>query len=161
MSNIAVVIPTIRPESMKTFMAAWKPLFEQHRVVLITVHDGTVPTVHAIHYDIDASGRGLNQMTPPMTAVEVMGDAAESLTNFNAGIRNLGFAYAAKYLPNIQYFITLDDDEDPIGDTIQDHLDALSMRVPVSWMSTASEYMRGFPYAVRSEAEVVLSHGVW
>jgi hypothetical protein len=161
MSNIAIVIPTIRPESMKTFMAAWKPLFEKHRVVLITVHDGTVPTVHAIHYDIDASGRGLNQMTPPMTAIEVMGDAAESLTNFNAGIRNLGFAYAAKYLPNIEYFITLDDDEDPIGDTIQDHLDALSMRVPVSWMSTASEYMRGFPYAVRSEAEVVLSHGVW
>ena len=161
MSNIAVVIPSIRPESMKTFMAAWKPLFEKHRVVLITVLDGAVPTVHAIHYDVDASGRGINEMTPPMTAVEVMGAAAECLSNFNAGIRNLGFAYAAKYLPNIEYFITLDDDEDPIGDTIQDHLDALSMRVPVSWMSTASEYMRGFPYAVRSEAEVVLSHGVW
>ena len=157
MQNIAVVIPTIRPESMKTFMAAWEPLFKKHRVVLITVLDGTVPTVSAIHYDID----GRNVMDAPMTAVEVMGDAAKSLTNFNAGIRNLGFAYAAKYLPGIEYFITLDDDEDPIGDTIQDHLDALSMRVPVSWMSTASEYMRGFPYAVRSEAEVVLSHGVW
>ena len=157
MQNIAVVIPTIRPESMKTFMAAWEPLFKKHRVVLITVLDGTVPTVSAIHYDID----GRNVMDAPMTAIEVMGDAAKSLTNFNAGIRNLGFAYAAKYLPGIEYFITLDDDEDPIGDTIQDHLDALSMRVPVSWMSTASEYMRGFPYAVRSEAEVVLSHGVW
>lgn len=161
MQNIAVVIPTIRPESMKTFMAAWEPLFKKHRVVLITVLDGTVPTVSAIHYDIDARSRGMHVTDSPKTAVEVMGDAAESLTNFNAGIRNLGFAYAAKYLPDIEYFITLDDDEDPIGDTIQDHLDALSMRVPVSWMSTASEYMRGFPYAVRSEAEVVLSHGVW
>ncbi len=28
-------------------------------------------------------------------------------------------------------------------------------------MSTASEFMRGFPYGVREEAEVVLSHGVW
>ena len=158
MSNIAVVIPSIRPESMKTFMAAWKHLFKKHRVALITVLDGEEPTVNATQYYSDT--REVLVSTPE-TAVQVMGDAAESLTNFNAGIRNLGFAYAAKYLPDIEYFVTLDDDEDPIGDTIQDHLDALAMRVPISWMSTASEYMRGFPYGVRSEAEVVLSHGVW
>ncbi len=50
MSNIAVVIPSIRPESMKTFMAAWKHLFEKHSVALITVLDGEVPTVNVKQY---------------------------------------------------------------------------------------------------------------
>jgi reversibly glycosylated polypeptide/UDP-arabinopyranose mutase len=90
-----------------------------------------------------------------------MGKYASCLTNFNGGIRNLGFAYIARHMPKVETIITLDDDTLPIGDPIQDHLDALNQRVPISWMSTASEYMRGFPYGVRDEAEVVLSHGVW
>ena len=50
MSNIAVVIPSIRPESMKTFMAAWEHLFKKHSVVLITVLDGEEPTVSTTQY---------------------------------------------------------------------------------------------------------------
>ena len=99
MSNIAVVIPSIRPESMKTFMAAWKHLVKKHSVALITVLDGEVPTVSTTQYYDDTREV---EVTTPKTAVQVMGDAAESLTNFNAGIRNLGFAYAAKYLPDIE-----------------------------------------------------------
>lgn len=144
MNNIAVVIPTIRPASMKIFLDAWRPLFQKHNVLLVRVDDGEKPTV--LGY----------------SPKEVMGKYAECLTNFNAGIRNLGFAYVAKYLPYIEYIITLDDDEVPIGDPIQDHIDALNKKVPVSWLSTAiDDYTRGFPYGIREEAEVVLSHGVW
>lgn len=150
MSNIAVVIPTIRPESMKIFMAAWQPLFDKHDVSLVIVEDGEKPIVYNNEYK-----------NAIFTADFVMGEASSCLSNFVAGIRNLGFAYIAKNYPDIEYIITLDDDEVPIGDPIQDHIDALNMRVPVSWMSTASEYTRGFPYGVRNEAEVVLSHGVW
>lgn len=139
--TVAVVIPTIR--DMRPFMAAWQPLFDKHDVELLVVHDGEVPKVR-------------NE-----TINTLMGEYKDCLTNFNGGIRNLGFAYIAKLLPDVEYIITLDDDETPIGDPIQDHLDALNQRVPVSWMSTASEYMRGFPYGIRDEAEVVLSHGVW
>lgn len=138
---IAVVLPTIR--DIRPFMKAWKPLFDKHKVELVVVYDGKVPVVRELSLQ------------------KVMGKYANCISNFNGGVRNLGFAYVAKYLPDVDTIITLDDDEVPIGDPIQDHLDALSMRVPISWMSTASEYMRGFPYAVRSEAEVVLSHGVW
>lgn len=141
MKTIACVIPTIR--DMRPFMKAWQPLFEKHDVELLIVYDGEVPKVR-------------NE-----TINTLMGDYKDVITNFNGGVRNLGFAYVAKYLPDVEYIITLDDDEVPIGDPIQDHLDALNRRVPVSWMSTASEYMRGFPYGIRSEAEVVLSHGVW
>lgn len=148
MKSIAVVIPTIRPDSYIGFLMAWESLFEKHNVKLITVFDGDKPFV--------IEGTGLRWY-----ADEIMDESASCLSNYVAGIRNLGFAYVAKRCPEIEYIITLDDDEVPIGDPIQDHIDALNMRVPISWMSTASEYMRGFPYGVRDEAEVVLSHGVW
>lgn len=142
----AVVVPTIveRAEIFAKFMDAWQPLFDKHDVQFIKVLDGKVPRVDNL------------------TAKDIMGKYADCLTNHNGGIRNLGFAYVAKYLPEVDIIITLDDDEVPIGDPIQDHLDALNRHVPVSWISTATdEYMRGFPYGIRDEAEVVLSHGVW
>ena len=147
MNTLAIVIPTIRPAQYQRFLKAWGPLFKKHNPVLITVWDGEKPTVETV------AGK--------MTANDVMGGYQTCLSNFVASIRNLGFAYVAKFLPDVQYIITLDDDEKPVGDTIQDHIDALNRRVPVSWISTASEYMRGFPYGVRNEAEVVVSHGVW
>ncbi|MGD0523196.1 MAG: hypothetical protein ABSA43_01415 [Candidatus Microgenomates bacterium] len=140
---IAIVIPTIRPEHFKKFKEDWQPLIEKHDCKLVVVVDGKNPTVNG------------------KSATEIMGKYVSTLTNFNAGIRNLGFAYVAKTLKDCEIIITLDDDVTPVGDTIQDHIEALAKRVPVSWLSTASEYTRGFPYAVRSEAEVVLSHGIW
>lgn len=138
---IAVVVPTIR--DMRPFMEAWRSLFDKHNIELLVIHDGEHP------------------MVKNHTVGDVMGEYKDCLVNFNGGIRNLGFAYVAKYLPEVDIIITLDDDTIPIGDPIQDHLDILNQKVPVSWMSTASEYMRGFPYLIRDEAEVVLSHGVW
>jgi len=145
MSKIAVIVPTVkgREETYDAFVKAWQPLFDAHDIAFLTVYDGEAPSVLGKDWD------------------EVMGEYKDSLSNFNGGIRNLGFAYVAKYLPEVEVIITLDDDTRPVGDTIQDHLDALDKRVPISWVSTASEYMRGFPYGVREEAEVVLSHGVW
>lgn len=149
MNNTAIVVPSIRPDSLKQFMKAWKPLFRKHNAKVVVVIDGEKPIV---------GQEGEIASTPE----SVMGEYASCLTNFNAGIRNLGFAYVAKFLPDIEYIITLDDDEVPIGDPIQDHIDALNKKVPISWISTAiDDYTRGFPYGIREEAEVVLSHGVW
>lgn len=149
--NIAVVVPTIesRKEIFDKFMYRWQPYFVLHEVRFITVLDGDKPKVRC-------------DDQPWMTPKEVMGKYESCLSNFNAGIRNLGFAYIAKYLPEVDMILTLDDDCLPVKNPIQDHIDALNMRVPTSWMSTAvGEYMRGFPYNIRNEAEVVLSHGVW
>lgn len=146
MSNIAVVVPTVesRSEIFDKFMAAWQPLFDKHDVFFVKVLDGDKPTV--LGHEAKA----------------VMGKSANCLTNYNAGIRNLGFAYIARFLPDIEYIITLDDDETPLGDPIADHLSALNRSVPVTWLSTlVDDYSRGFPYGLRAEAEVVLSHGVW
>lgn len=150
MSNIAIVVPTIveRQEIFDKFMEAWQPLFDKHRVNFIKVLDGEKPELYHDEFKFALK--------------DIMGDYGGCLTNFNAGIRNLGFAYVAKYLPRVEYIITLDDDETPIGDPIQDHIDQLNRKVPVSWISTAiDDYTRGFPYGIREEAQVVLSHGVW
>lgn len=149
--TIACVVPTIRPECMKKFKKAWQPLFEKHNCTLITVWDGEDPEINV----------NILKNQVRMGAKEIMGEYVNALSNFNGGIRNLGFAFIFKYMKNVEIIITLDDDEVPVGDPIQDHIDALNMRVPISWMSTASEYMRGFPYKIRNEAEVVLSHGIW
>lgn len=140
---IAVVVPTIRPESYQKFLEAWTPLFKKHDVILVKVVDGDIPTVNGVPVD------------------EVMGDYSDLIFNKNDGVRNLGFAYVAYHYPAADTIITLDDDTKPLGDTIQDHLGALQMKVCTSWLSTASEFTRGVPYGIRNEAEVVLSHGVW
>jgi reversibly glycosylated polypeptide/UDP-arabinopyranose mutase len=149
MGKLAVVVPTVegREETFAGFIEAWEPLFALHEVEFVKVTDGENPKI--THKDTE------------MDQTEVMGEYKDCLSNFNGGIRNLGFAYVAKYLPDVEVVMTLDDDTRPVGDTIQDHLDILAKKVPISWMSTASEYMRGFPYWLREEAEVVLSHGVW
>lgn len=143
---IAVVVPTIRPENYKAFKKAWNGLLKKHKAILLTVWDGDKPRLV-----VDKKEFSIKQ---------VMGKN-DLIFNKNDGVRNLGFAFIAKRLKEVDTIITLDDDTKPLGDTIQDHLDALNQRVSVTWLSTASEFMRGFPYGVRSEAEVVLSHGVW
>lgn len=146
MPKIACIVPTIREAYFKEFLKKWDNLFRQHEVSVVPVYDGEIPKLGGIE----------------STAEELMGEYADLIYNYNSGVRNLGVAYVYKEMPEIEYFLTLDDDVFPNdNDPIQEHLDALNKKVPVSWLSTASEYMRGFPYAVREESEVVLSHGVW
>lgn len=144
MSKIAVVVPTIRvQESIPAFMVAWLPLFDKHNVELILIDD-TGDTPQIIH---NGEKKELQ---------------SDLVSNKCAGVRQLGFLYIAKHLPDVEYIFTTDDDCFPIGDPIQDHIDQLNRKVPISWFSTAQNaFMRGFPYQVREEAKVFLSHGVW
>lgn len=143
-SEIVIVVPTIRPDCLKAFMRAWRDIMRAHKAKLLVVWDGEVPCVECDgkRYQAPAELEGL-------------------IFNLNDGVRNLGFYYAAKLFPECRYIITLDDDVSPVADPLHGHVEALQSKVPISWMSTASEYMRGFPYAVREEAEVYASHGVW
>lgn len=151
-SNIAVVVPTIRDECWKSFMRHWFPLFEKHNVTLIKVHDGENPLL-----SVD------NDKYRTYTIKEIMGDDSDLIFNKNDGVRNLGFAYIRKHLPEIEYILTLDDDTAPVEgqDAIQQHLDVLNKRFPLDWMSTASDYVRGIPYGIREDALCTVSHGVW
>ena len=144
--SICCVIPTIRPEGYNAFLERWKDQFELHNVKLVTVWDGEEPT-------IEHNGQTIK-------AEDIEGH--ELVANFCAGVRNLGFLFVAQYLKDVEYIVTLDDDMSPNGDTIGDHIKTLQKRLPISWFSHSGEtYMRGFPYGVRQEAPVMLSHGIW
>ncbi len=156
MKNIAVVTPSHKQELTEQFLDAWQPLFNKHNVEFILVDDsGDEPKI--VHY---------NDITPITGVMNdiVNGndlDTENLISNHCAGVRQLGFLYIAKHLPDVEYIITLDTDVSPIGDPIQDHINALRCKAPISWISTASKPMRGFPYGVRTEAPVMMSHGVW
>ncbi|MBP7540364.1 MAG: hypothetical protein KA802_10500 [Saprospiraceae bacterium] len=151
--KIAIIVPTVREEKLKEFLNAWEHLFVKHKVNLYIAHDGKTPYLETIYF-----GSGL--LCKKQTVEDVMGKYSKLIYNFNDGIRNLGFAQAYKEHNDI--FISLDDDVLPQGDTIQDHIDILNTRQPVSYINSVDDiYMRGFPYWARNEAEVVFSHGLW
>ena len=137
-------MPSHKQELTELFYNNWKHLFEKHNVEFILVDDSRdVPLVEL------SSGEKITIKT-------------NLISNKCAGVRQLGFLYIAKFLPDIEYILTFDTDTAPIGDPIQDHIDQLNRRVPISWISTSTDmFMRGFPYGVREEAPVMLSHGVW
>lgn len=143
--GIAIVVPTIRlKESMPNFIDKWQELFDKHHITLITVVDGDKPYILY-------NG---NKIYPPKHIVKLVG-------NYTAAVCNYGYWYLSK-LKWIKYVIQLNDDVIPVGDPIQNHIDQLNRRVPISWMSnTLNAYMRGFPYEIRNEAPVMLSHGNW
>jgi hypothetical protein len=150
---IAVVVPTIREEQYKLFCDAWHDLFDKHNVVLVTVWDGDEPR-------LDCNGQSFS-------VEDVMGKEDASLIfNKTDACRNLGFAYIAKRLPLVDIIITLDDDTRPElnDDAIQSHIIILNLKFPTSWLSTVKcwiPYMRGFPYCIREESKIMVSHGVW
>jgi len=148
----AIVVPTIRPESLKKFLEAWTPLIQKHNTELVIVIDGKTPVVR--HLGLD---RDLKNLLPAAKQRAVR----ECIYNFNDGVRNMGFLYVATRLPDVEVIITLDDDVEPEDDTIADHLIALHGEVPITWFPTVLPYMRGFPYGVRDEAPVWVSHGIW
>lgn len=166
--TLCVVVPTIRPDRMVEFRQAWASLFERHQCQLVTVWDGDAPQISADGAPWVRPGRDPDRVD----AREVLRDGFEWGDLFcrrTDAVRNVGFVLAAKLVG--EYVYTLDDDcLPPAGsDPIQEHLDALAKRVPLSWINTAMPdagtgeqlYLRGVPYGVRDEAPVMLSHGVW
>jgi hypothetical protein len=164
MARIFVVVPTIREDRMKAFRDAWMELFIRHAVTLVTIWDGDRPgyTVHDYgesRGDLDNGGRdagGYCHDYIPSTHIDLF-------CRLTDACRNFGFVVAAHH--KADYVLTLDDDVVPTaGDPIEAHLQVMGRPMPISWFSTAHAtelYPRGFPYRVRDEAPVMLSHGVW
>lgn len=153
-----VVVPSCRPERVDAFMAAWIHQFRQHACDVLVVRDDT-PDGEVWLYEWPHFIRGIVS-----NEADTLGAGQTLVPRKSPACRCIGFAYVAKHMPDVEAIVTLDDDVEPYGDTIGAHLDALEQRVPVSWMSSTvagSPYMRGFPYGVRDEAPVWVSHGVW
>jgi len=161
--NITVVVPTIRPEQLATFINAWREQFTQYQARLVVVFDGEKPTLNVYDFSL---GRPFQECSD--LNLDFLGNQRGLVSNFTPAVRNAGFAFVAHYLSCTDVIFTTDDDTGPDGDTLGDHLAILGQRVPISWLPTFTAYTgntrvwpRGFPANVREEAPVVISHGVW
>lgn len=157
--TIAVVVPTIRyTTEYQKFLQAWEPLFHRYTVDLLTVQDGE----EQIMYHRKYTSEGFVDYES-MKPFEVLEGSQNLLMQYSPACRNLGFAYVAKALKDVDIILTLDDDVRPIYDPFNGHLDALGQQVSTSYFNTfwTGQYPRGFPYGSRYESEVVLSHGPW
>lgn len=149
---IAVVVPSYRPESLKKFQTAWQPLFDKHRITFVAVIDGDKP-VAQFHSEYG-----------PSHNYEIPDKWNDVIFNHTDAVRNFGFLAALSHFKkDLSHILTLDDDLTPIPgtDPIKEHIDAMQGKVPISWFKVGSEYTRGFPYGVRNEADIWISHGVW
>lgn len=163
--KIAIVVPTIRPVNFGEFFNAWKELIDEHEAFLVRVNDGDEPHIEVYE---GATGFWWNETegadVPTIHKIgvsDVMGYDPGLIYNRTDAVRNFGFAFAYKVL-EADVIISLDDDVQPMGDTIQQHLNILGKKTMTTWMNTANEeFVRGVPYGVREEAEIVVSHGVW
>lgn len=168
MSRIAVVVPTIRQDMWyDSFYPAWEELFRKHEVLLLKVVDGDDPHIAVIDHaeKVDASQKTERQTHDVFSGEDV--EVPLLLRNYSPAIRNFGFAAIAKLYPEVKYIMTLDDDCLPVigetQDTISQHRLLLDLQVPISWVNTLTfpDFPRGFPYKLRREAQVMLSHGIW
>lgn len=157
MNRIAVVVPTIREEMIEEWKNTWQDLLVKHRCILIIVQDGDVQSLSLRDYA--SNSQDFLVFTPN----SITGDYTDLILKKTAACRNLGFAYISRFLPDVEYIMTFDDDVMPINDPIQEHIDALNSSGDPSWMNTAisAPYMRGYPYYSRGNAYPIISHGVW
>jgi len=156
--SVACVVPTNRKIALDAFVEAWREQFSCNDCDLIVIRDDTPKGEIWLYGRRDMRGSIVSNVN------ETLGEHSHLVVRRSPACRNAGFAFIAKHMPGVEKIVTLDDDVSPDGDTIGDHLRALDLRVPVSWFSSTawgSPYMRGFPYGVRSEAPVWVSHGVW
>jgi hypothetical protein len=154
MSKTLVVVPSIRPSCHEEFVKKWTPLFEKHNVYFVTVWDGDEPRIQ--FQDVHV-GKIKDLLTE---------DEQELIYNRTDSVRNAGFLWAAKNRIQFDNVITLDDDVYPLPDTdpIADLIEPLGKWDSISWFNTllgGEEKVRGFPYVVRAEAQIQISHAGW
>lgn len=162
--KIVCVVPTCRPERFAEFRRSWAGLFERHGVRLVSVHDGDRPEVTV--FDRGDPNTIVATAASDKVVPEYLRDC---FCRYTDSVRNFGFVYAANNL-DFDYVLTLDDDvaPPPAKDPIAEHLSVMGKKCSTTWLNTAQgtnpddiPYVRGFPYSVRDEAVVHLSHGVW
>lgn len=152
--SVFVVIPTIRD---LTFLKSWGKEFKDCEIVVVEDHEKKeikmphIPAKAMHHFCWN----------------DIRKDFADREWIFprkNAGIRSYGFWRA--YKMGAEVIITIDDDCYPVGDGfVSTHVENLSLQASQSWFPTYPHpkftFTRGFPYKVRDESPVVISHGLW
>ncbi|MBE7558807.1 hypothetical protein HS125_07610 [bacterium] len=148
-----IVVPTIRHESIKSFISAWKDQFAPE--LIFVVEDNPEPT-----FDIDAP----NVRHFSWRDIETdLGKKAWIIPRRTDCVRSYGYYRAWLEKPDV--IITLADDCYPLEeDFVTRHRAALGERQPDhAWVSTGRGVLpRGVPYFNHERRwPVALNHGLW
>lgn len=161
--SVFIVIPTIR--DLK-FLTEWGDEFQDCSAIIIEDHPSR---------EVNTPNRFFKRVYH-YTWKDIQNDFSANEWIFsrrNAGIRCYGFYKA--YTLGAEAIITLDDDCYPVSSVIpgstrnlsyvKAHLDNLSFKAATDWIPTYPDpnfmYTRGFPYKIRHQLPVVVSHGLW
>ncbi len=151
--RVAIVVPTIRENSIIDFLRVWENDFSEH--VVIIVEDNPERTFqiagknirHLCWRDIDADLGHHSWIIPRRTDC----------------IRSYGYLKA--YQEGVDMILTLDDDCYPQGDDfVGQHYRKLSSKATQpAWVSTGrGPFPRGMPYLLQNrDPECLISHGLW
>lgn len=146
-----VVVPTIRPDRIKSFVEAWEPYFHVEGVELIIVEDHDTKElnlpgwiIHVCHEDFG-----------------VLGERAGCIATQSGACNAYGVILAAKHEPDM--IILLDDDVLPLPDCdlLDGHWQALQTKHHPAWWKVAPFHTRGFPQVGREAMPTMLNHGLW
>lgn len=148
MSKWSVVVPSNRWRRFEEFLTAWTPLFKKHEVIVHVVQDSEEG------WDVS---RWVNSYSH--------GDIPKFIPRGSDMIRSWGIYQA--WLDDSDYTLTLDDDVTPIGDVFDayerrfEEPAVCSPYFSVGQLTTSKHQMRGFPFADRADARVVIQYGGW
>lgn len=153
MSNIALVVPSIREDSFKRFIDEWKPLGLFEQVDLILMEDNPTPTFptpetggNVVHFSwLDIDNKPWGHIIPRRS------DTVRS------------YAYWWAWRQGYEFIMTLDDDCYPskdYSDLVGSHMSMLNDRT--KWYNTLNNVIpRGMPYYNRGSRPVYINHGLW
>lgn len=153
MSKVAVVVPTIRKDSINAWLKAWEPI--KDHVELIVVEDNPEKTFN-ITWGSHYSWKEID---------EDLGNDRWIIPRRSAGIRVYGFLKALEM--GADYVWNLDDDcypeIDPV-ETLKQHLSNFEEKDYIRWSSVDvnQRMTRGVPFTNTSQkVKPVVSHGTW
>lgn len=160
--RIAVVVPTIREESITRFLAEWSDEFAAYPDLRIFVVEDNPERSFAIRGDrvVHVAWDDIDRE---------LGTSGWIIPRRTDGVRSFGYYQAYRWGADI--LINLDDDCYPVrkdGYLLGAFRQNLGRRVSTAWFNTlagrvanhAGLYPRGLPYAAR-DVPVVLCHGLW
>ena len=162
LSDLCVVVPTIRPDSMRDFIERWG-VDGLHSMNLIIVHDGEGKI------GLDSESENIHEVCWG-TIHEMLGDSEWIIPRKTDCVRSFGFLIAAKM--GAKYILSMDDDCFPADGRTEDffmsHLEILSCGLEPSFSTTGRRDSLMRPRGIlRRDGEslpsrrVLINHGLW
>jgi hypothetical protein len=163
-TRIGICVPTVRRESLQTFVSAWQPVWhalaERHELVLFVHEDHPQRS-----FELTRAALGLEVVhTAHVDLPERLGEREWIVPRGSGACRS--FPMFLAFEAGCEYVVTLDDDCLPTSagpgsgaEFFDAHLAAFRLD---RWFRTLDgDDPRGIPYGERGRLPVLLNHGLW